>query len=206
MLKNKFENLFQNESLNDAAIDKIASSLKTLDLLKKVIANLLLISRIENNQYQANETIDCFQTIEDLALDLEDRMEAKSLRFSNELKQHFYFKGNATLMHILLYNLIVNAIKYTQENGIITVSDEHTQHQYKLTITDTGVGMDVEQLEKIFKRFTRISEDKDGHGLGLAIVESIAHFHQIVIEVTSIPMVGSTFALTFPKQEKPIKS
>jgi signal transduction histidine kinase len=199
LLKNKFENLLQNESLNDAAIDKIASSLRTLDLLKKVIANLLLISRIENHQYETNETIDCFQTIEDLALDLEDRLEAKSLLFSNELKQHFCFKGNATLMHILLYNLIVNAIKYTREKGSITITDGNTQHQYKLMINDTGIGMDASQLEKIFKRFTRISDDKEGHGLGLAIVESIAHFHRIVIEVNSIPDVGTTFTLTFPK-------
>lgn len=198
LLKNKFENLLQNESLNEEAIDKIAGALKTLDMLKKVIGNLLLISRIENHQYEANESIDCYQIISDLAVDLEDRIEAKSLQFSNDMQHHFYFKGNATLLHILLYNLIVNAIKYNKENGTITLCDELNSQHYKLSITDTGIGMDENQLAKIFKRFARINEDKEGHGLGLAIVDSIAHFHHIDIEVTSKPEVGTTFVLVFP--------
>ena len=196
-LKNKFENLLQNDSLNDEAIDKIAAALKTLDMLKKVIGNLLLISRIENQQYEANETIDCYAAIEDLALDLEDRIEAKSLQFSNQMMHHFAFKGNATLLHILLYNLIVNAIKYNKDRGSITISDELTSLHYKLNIADTGIGMDETQLSKIFKRFARINEDKEGHGLGLAIVDSIAHFHHIEITVTSKPGIGTTFVLAF---------
>ncbi|WP_298221322.1 HAMP domain-containing sensor histidine kinase [Flavobacterium sp.] len=198
LLKNKFENLLQNESLNDEAVDKIAGALKTLDMLKKVIGNLLLISRIENQQYEAKETIDCYAMISDLAIDLEDRIEDKQLRISNELQHHFHFKGNNTLIHILLYNLLVNAIKYNKDKGEITVSDVLTSEHYKLIISDTGIGMDEQQLTKIFNRFTRINEDKEGHGLGLAIVDSIAHFHHVEVEVTSKPDVGTTFVLVFP--------
>lgn len=198
LLKNKFENLLQNESLNDEAIDKIAGALKTLDMLKKVIGNLLLISRIENQQYEANETIDCCAIVSDLAIDLEDRIEDKSLQFLNEMQHHFSFKGNATLLHILLYNLIVNAIKYNKDCGKIIISDALTSQHYSLIITDTGIGMDELQLGKIFKRFAQINEDKEGHGLGLAIVDSIAHFHHIAIEVTSKPDAGTTFVLVFP--------
>jgi signal transduction histidine kinase len=57
ILKSRFENLIQNQSLDDRAVDKIADSLNTLDAMKKVINNLLLISRIENKQYQTNEEI-----------------------------------------------------------------------------------------------------------------------------------------------------
>jgi len=167
-------------------------------MLKKVIGNLLLISRIENQQYEAKETIDCYAMISDLAIDLEDRIEDKQLRFSNELQHHFHFKGNNTLIHILLYNLLVNAIKYNKDKGEITVSDVLTSEHYKLIISDTGIGMDEQQLTKIFNRFTRINEDKEGHGLGLAIVDSIAHFHHVEVEVTSKPDVGTTFVLVFP--------
>jgi signal transduction histidine kinase len=202
LLKNKFENLLQNESLNDTAVDKIASSLKTLDMLKKVISNLLLISRIENNQYEANESIDFNEIIRDLVQDLEDRLAAKRLQFSYEIKQHFYFKGNKTLIHILLYNLMVNAIKYNRSKGSISITDGFTQEHYFVSIADTGVGMNEEQLKKIFKRFTRINEEKEGHGLGLAIVDSIAHFHHIKMEVFSVPNEGTTFLLLFPKTNK----
>ncbi len=203
LLKNKFENLLQNESLNDVAVDKIASALRTLDMLKKVISNLLLISRIENHQYEANEVIDFKEIIGDLALDLEDRIEAKQLQFTYHFGQQFYFKGNKTLMHILLYNLFVNAIKYNKTKGTIRITDHYESPQYQLLITDTGSGMNADQLEKIFKRFTRINEDKEGHGLGLAIVDSIAHFHRITIEVTSVPEQGTTFKMVFPNPGKP---
>jgi len=202
LLKNKFENLLQNESLNDSAVDKIASSLKTLDMLKKVISNLLLISRIENHQYEANEIIDFKLLVTDLAQDLEDRIEAKNLKFHNQLKEDFHFKGNATLLHILLYNLLVNAIKFNKENGSITLSDSFQNQSYCLFVSDTGIGMNEMQLQKIFKRFTRINEEKEGHGLGLAIVESIAVFHHITIEVSSVTNEGTTFLLRFPNHRK----
>ena len=203
LLKNKFENLLQNESLNDEAVDKIVGALKTLDMLKKVISNLLLISRIENHQYEANETIDFNEIISDLAEDLADRIEAKELQFSFDLQHQFRFKGNKTLVHILLYNLIVNAIKYTTEKGMIAISDGYQQEAYQVSVTDSGIGMNAAQLEKIFKRFSRINKDKEGHGLGLAIVESIAHFHHIKIEVSSEPNQGTTFVLLFPSVVKP---
>ena len=198
LLKNKFENLIQNESLDDNAIDKIAGSLKTLDMLKKVISNLLLISRIENNQYEANETIDFNELLDDLAVELEDRIEDKQLQFSKNLQHEFHFTGNKTLLHILLYNLIVNAIKYNHPNGSITIADGFQDQHYYLSISDSGVGMDAQQLENIFNRFTRIQSDQDGHGLGLAIAQSIAHFHHIKIEVTSELGKGTAFLLVFP--------
>lgn len=200
LLKNKFENLIQNESLNDNAVDKIAGSLKTLDMLKKIISNLLLISRIENNQYEANESIDFGELLDDLAVDLEDRMEDKGLRFSTVLQHSFPFTGNKTLIHILLYNLWVNAIKYNHKNGSITITDGFSDGKYQLSISDSGIGMNEMQLEKIFNRFTRISADQEGQGLGLPIAESIAHFHHIKIEVTSALGNGTTFCLIFPKK------
>lgn len=202
LLKNKFENLIQNESLNDKAVDKIASSLKTLDMLKKVISNLLLISRIENNQYEANESIDFDELLNNLFEELEDRIEDKKLHFSKILKHKFLFVGNKTLIHILLYNCVVNAIKYNKTNGSISISDGFLDENYYLSIADSGIGMNELQLEKIFNRFTQINSDQEGQGLGLAIAKSIAHFHHIDIKVTSIVGEGTTFLLLFPSTKK----
>ncbi|WP_228479150.1 sensor histidine kinase [Flavobacterium soyangense] len=202
LLKNKFENLLQNNSLDDNAIDKIASSLKTLDMLKKVINNLLLISRIENNQYEANETIDLKELLNNLHEDLKDRMDEKGLTISINLQHNFPFIGNKTLIHILLYNLMVNAVKYNRKNGNITVSDRFLKEKYYLSISDTGIGMNESQASQIFNRFTRINSDQEGQGLGLAIVNSIAHFHHIDIEVTSVPNEGTTFTLLLSNSRK----
>jgi signal transduction histidine kinase len=201
LLQNKFENLIQNESLNDDAVDKIASSLRTLDMLKKVINNLLLISRIENHQYESNETINLEELLNDLCEDLIDRMEEKKIDLKMQLQQHFEFIGNKTLIHILLYNLMVNAIKYNKVGGTIVVTEGFEESDYFLSISDSGIGMNENQLGQIFNRFTRINANEDGNGLGLAIVRSIALFHQIQIEVTSKLDEGTTFLLRFPVKE-----
>ncbi|MES2240338.1 MAG: HAMP domain-containing sensor histidine kinase [Bacteroidota bacterium] len=202
LLKNKFENLLQNESLDDNAMDKIVSSLRTLDMLKKIINNLLLISKIDNNQYESNETIDLYQLLFDLIEDLKDRIEEKNIAVKLELQHHFECIGNKTLMHILLYNLIVNAIKYNTSKGSIMVSDGYVDSAYFLSIADTGIGMDESQIGRIFDRFSRINATEEGHGLGLAIVGSVASFHQIKIEVSSKINEGTTFLLHFPNKEK----
>lgn len=203
LLKNKFENLLQNESLNDMAVDKIVSSLITLDLLKKIITNLLLISKIENNQYEANQSIDFDTIISDLVIDLQDRIEDKELSFHKNLEHHLSFTGNKTLMHILFYNLIVNAIKYNKPFGTVEITDGFLNGIYFLSISDSGVGMNEKQQQNVFKRFARVSSDKEGHGLGLAIVESIAQFHHISIKIVSEINVGTTFLLLFSNERKP---
>lgn len=199
LLKNKFENLLQNDSLDDYAFDKIAGSLKTLDMLKKIINNLLLISRIENNQYEANEDVNFKEIIANLQEDLQDRIDDREIQFVNKMEHDYAFTGNKTLLHILIYNLVTNAIKYNKPNGSIIVEDGFEADHYYISITDFGVGMSTSQIEKIFNRFTRISSDQEGQGLGLAIAESIASFHHIGIKVTSEINRGTTFTLLFPE-------
>lgn len=202
LLKNRFENLLQNESIDDNGQNKIVSSLKTLDTLKKIINNLLLISRIENNQFQNNEMIHFYDLIQDLLEELEDRIEEKSIVIHFQLEHHFSFEGNKTLLHVLFFNLLVNAIKYNSPNGNIVIKDGFLDKNYFISINDSGFGMTAEQLSKIFNRFERIDFNQEGIGLGLAIVNSIALFHRIKVEVKSAIKVGSTFLLLFPNTSK----
>ncbi|MFH7016810.1 sensor histidine kinase [Flavobacterium sp. FlaQc-47] len=202
LLKNKFENLLQNDSLDDNAFDKIAGSLRTLDMLKKIINNLLLISRIENNQYVANEDVNFHEIITNLQEDLQDRIDNREIQFLNQMQHDFNFTGNKTLIHILIYNLVTNAIKYNRANGSIIITDGFVENNYFISIKDSGIGMNNSQIENIFNRFARISSDQDGQGLGLAIADSIASFHHIEIKVTSIINEGTSFELLFPEVSK----
>ena len=202
LLKSRFENLLQNESLDENAFDKIAGSLKTLDMLKKIINNLLLISRIENNQYEANEEINFYEIINDVEEDLQDRIEDKGIQFVNKMKNDLAFRGNKTLLHILVYNLVTNAIKYNKQDGSIIVSDGFVQNQYFISIADSGIGMSASQIENIFNRFARVSSDQEGQGLGLAIAKSIAVFHHIEIKVISNINEGTIFTLYFSETVK----
>ncbi len=202
LLKNRFENLIQNESLDEESVNKVVSSLRTLDLLKKIINNLLLISRIENNQYITNEVVDFKMILEEIQEELEDRIDEKQIDFKIELTENFLFTGNKTLIHILFYNVIVNAIKFTDQDGKVTVIDSKTNSNYSIIVKDNGCGMDKEQLENIFNRFTRLNIHKEGQGLGLAIVKSISNLHHIEIQVASELKSGSTFEFVFPKNKK----
>ncbi|AWI25371.1 ATP-binding protein [Flavobacterium pallidum] len=199
LLKNRFENLLQHQNLDDAVADKIVASLRTLDVLKKIINNLLLISKIENNQFKQAEPVNLRQLIADVATEMEDRLLEKSLVLKNDFLDDYIFEGNKTLLYILFYNIISNAVKYNSEKGTIQISGYETTDAYGVSITDSGKGMSPEEAATIFDRFTRIDQLQEGQGLGLAIASSIARFHHIQIMVESSPGKGATFTLQFPK-------
>ncbi len=201
LLKNRFENLLQNESLDYPAQDKIVSSLKTLDTLKKIINNLLLISRIENNQYQDNDSVALTPLLAEVVEELEDRIDGKNITLQFHMQHDFRFNGNQTLLHILFLNIMINAVKYNTDSGSVTLTDGYSDKNYFISVADSGAGMTQEQLGKIFNRFERIDFNQEGMGLGLAIVNSIAAFHHITVEVQSEPGVGSTFILGFPVEK-----
>ncbi|UUC46656.1 sensor histidine kinase [Flavobacterium cerinum] len=202
ILRSRFENLLQNESIDNDGLEKIVSSLKTLDNLKKIINNLLLISKVENHKFQADETIVLQELLNELLGELDDRIKDKEITVISELKQQYIFKGNRTLMHILLFNLLVNALKYNKEGGSIIFTDGFEEGKYWLAVTDTGKGIPADMTATLFDRFTRINLQVEGQGLGLAIANSIARFHNCNITVRSVENAGSTFTVHFKLPEK----
>jgi signal transduction histidine kinase len=99
-------------------------------------------------------------------------------------------------------NLIGNAIKYTPEGGMVTVSIEASTTSALIRIKDTGYGIPAEDLPHIFKRFYRVRnnghDDIEGNGLGLAIVKSIAESHGGNVSVESEVGKGTCFVLSLP--------
>jgi signal transduction histidine kinase len=114
-------------------------------------------------------------------------------------------QADARLLSHVINNLLSNAVKYNQDGGIvwITVSDEANFVQ--VDVRDTGIGIRVEDQERIFERFYRAQLEKkirvEGSGLGLAIARTIVEKHRGRIWVESKPGVGSTFSFTLPRQE-----
>lgn len=200
VLTGRLENILNAENLPEEHEEKLVASLKTLVRLKSIINSLLLISKIENAQYLKTDGIDLKEEILEIQTDLEDRIADKEIAFVNNIHKGFQFNGNQALIHTLLINIINNAIKYNKPNGKIELREVENINFYELTISDSGIGMDEIQQGRAFKRFERINTDREtGHGLGLAIVSSIAKFHGLILELTSEPQVGSTFKIKFPK-------
>ena len=96
-------------------------------------------------------------------------------------------------------NLVVNAVKFSGERGIVTVRAERGDGVVKFIVGDSGPGIPAEELPMIFERFYRgRSATSDGAGLGLAIVQSVARAHGGAIRVRSAPGAGSLFTLEIP--------
>ena len=98
-------------------------------------------------------------------------------------------------------NLLGNAIKYSSKtvSPVVTISGEHLENQVRYRVTDNGIGIKLNDLEKIFDLFTRSDEvvEYEGSGVGLAIVKKIMEKHQGRIWVESEPGFGATFHVAF---------
>jgi len=203
ILQNRFENLLSEKNLSDEVADKIVESQKTLLRLSKTIKALLLISKIENSQYLKNEDTDILSLTHDVMAEIGERITQKNITLEEKWDANFIFhNSNKSLLHILIFNLINNAIKYNKANGKISVHGFfNSEKKFSLVISDTGVGIEDEHLKNIFDRFKRFRPD-DGasYGLGLPIVQTIANFHGINITVDSEKDKGSSFSILFPNQ------
>jgi len=168
--------------------------------LQHIIKALLLISRIENDQYDKNDNVSLHELVEEVISNIEERAEIKNIIIKNEVNAKFRMvEINKYLIYILLFNLVSNAIKYGREGGSVRLTDKVEGEQLIITVEDNGIGIEPENLEIIFNRFKRVDAGTgEGYGLGLSIVRTIASFHDAKIEVNSIPGKGSRFEIRFP--------
>lgn len=111
--------------------------------------------------------------------------------------------GDQDKLNEVISNLIENAIKYNRPKGKVGISLEEGEKSVTISVTDTGMGIPKDELDKIFDRFYRVGRNSregiPGSGLGLSIVKDIVGMHQGDIKVESTPGNGSVFTVTLPK-------
>lgn len=109
--------------------------------------------------------------------------------------------GVAQILDEMIYNLVENAIKYNKPGGSVTVAVEDG----KISVSDTGIGIDEAHRARVFERFYRVdkshSREIGGTGLGLSIVKHGAKFHDALVELQSEPGKGTRITIDFQKQE-----
>lgn len=200
VLRSKLENLLLREDIDSEIAVKIEESLKTLHRLQSMVNSLLLIARIESQQYLREDTFSVQQVLEEIIEELNPIAADKEVAFKGEFEGDLMFKdANRALIFSMLYNVINNAIKNTASGGKVLVNTLVKDGRLRIMITDTGKGMTEAMMSTLFSRFkTRIENDEKGTGIGLAIAKSIADFHGIEISVTSAVEKGTTFLFIFP--------
>jgi len=202
ILQNKMENLMDSMPQEDEQ-EKITGMMQTLNRLKKIVRSLLLISRIENDQFGRQDNVAVFDLVKEVREELEDRIEAGHISIEINVSRSFtLYSVNRDLLFQLLYNLINNAIRYNKKSGSISISDEYKAGEpYVLTIEDTGIGIEKADLPFIFDRFKKAgSTSPEGFGIGLSIVKSIAQYHGIDLKLVSEKGLGTTCSVIFPAQ------
>lgn len=200
MIKNEVLGRIEQRSYWEYAKD-IHSSGKSL---LKIINEILDISKIEAGNRQLNEEVIDLENIVFSCLDLmSTKIVNNSMHVINTLHKTPKVVGEAVAVKQIMMNLLSNAIKFTPSNGRVTISSEIDHHgQLRLSITDTGIGLEPHQLEKALSPFGQIDNELDregsGTGLGLTLANSLMKLHDGRLDLLSQKGIGTTATLVFP--------
>ena len=200
VMQSKLDNLLVSGKLPAKTVALILDQQKQLFRLQHIIKALLLISRIENDQYDKNDTFSLRDLIDEIVSNIEERALISNITIKNDISSSTTLSDvNRYLIYILLFNLVSNAIKYNKEGGEVRISYFMKDSVSIIEVEDNGMGISAENIPLIFNRFKRIEEGtEEGQGLGLSIVSSIAAFHDAKVEVKSEPGKGSQFRFCLP--------
>ena len=190
------------EELNDY----FNTVLKNTQWLKRLIDDLFELSKLDAEQVSPNlENISMAELVQDLVQQFRPIAEKKGV----ELEAGFpetpsaLIEADIGLMNRALTNLIDNAIDHTPSGGKVSVKTNRRGKEMVLEITDTGTGIPVEDIPRIFDRFYQVDKSRtnnNGAGLGLAIAQKILRLHGAKVIVNSAENEGTTFEVAIPSQ------
>ena len=175
--------------------------------LSRMVVSMLNISKIEAGEIGLSETkYDVGKQIFETLLNFERKIEEKHIEIAGfEGMNGVIIEGDRDLLQQVIYNLFDNAIKFTPENGKITVSASNYGEGTRVTIRNSGAGVSEEELARLFERFYKVdksrSYDTKGVGLGLYIVKTIVHMHEGEISVSSKIGEYTEFSFEIPFSE-----
>jgi signal transduction histidine kinase len=189
---------------DDVPIDDrrmIERSLLRLDGMKKLIFDLLDLTRIESGQKQRLFTDVNVRDLVASAIELFESEAAKhGITIALDCPTDLSLHADASEIEIVVNNLISNAVKYNREGGQVDVALRRDGEVVTLTVADTGIGLTEAEAAKLFNEFTRIKNEHTvnilGSGLGLSTMRKLANLYGGDAGVASAPGEGSTFTVT----------
>ncbi len=174
--------------------------------LLKIINEILDISKIESGNKEINESEFLLSEVVETCLDLySSRVKEKNIMIINQANNYPVIIGEALSIKQVLGNVYSNAIKYTPDGGRITIFTNYDMDgTFRLSITDTGVGMSHSEVSKALSPFGQLDNDLDrsssGTGLGLPLSKAIMDVHGGRLEIMSEKSIGTTVTLVFPSE------
>jgi two-component system sensor histidine kinase SenX3 len=198
-----------SEALIDGADDQELVKKFSTDLFKEskrlasLVQDIIQLSRLQSaDMIKTAVSVDLAGVIADAVERNQVLAERKGIKISWDSPMGTIVLGDGEMLTMAVKNLIENAILYSDEGGQVGVGLREDDGTAQISVTDTGVGIEPEHVERIFERFYRAdpsrSRSTGGTGLGLAIVKHVANNHRGDIQVFSRPGFGSTFTLLLP--------
>jgi PAS domain S-box-containing protein len=191
-------------TLNDQQKNYIKMIVQGVDNMAKLVNNLLDLGRIEFGVGLQVESIPVLDIIERVISGLQLHAKEKNISLSVEIPKDMphAVEADQALLHQAVYNLVENAIKYTPNEGTVTLNLLSAPDTLTFAVKDSGIGIQPEDMKRLFEKFYRGTNREAlslrGTGLGLAIVKSIAERHGGRVWAESELGKGSTFYLLIP--------
>jgi heavy metal sensor kinase len=203
IMRGEVELVLRSQKTSEEYRRVLVSNLDEIMRLSSIIDNLLTLSAAETEEHEIRRAPVRLQPlVRELLEDSEIIALKKRIRVTLADDEDLVVEGDALRLRQLFLNLVDNAVKYTPEEGSVTISLRREKEWAVVSVRDTGIGIEPEDLEKIFDRFYRVdkgrSRDMGGSGLGLSISRWIADLHGGRIDVASEPGKGSEFAVRLP--------
>jgi len=197
--------LAQGEYLLDIAKDKKEKELAQTIVdkskqISKLVSRLLLLARIDGHRQKFNkEKVDLGVLIDIAADSVRDMASQKKIQIFTNADEDIIVNADESLLLSAVTNLISNAVKYGREFGRVSVSVSRNNSGAEIIVSDNGVGIAKEHLDKIWTRFYRVDDVRNDEfgssGLGLAMVKSIIELHGGTITVKSEVDAGTEFRI-----------
>ena len=170
--------------------------------MQSLVEDLLVLSRLENEQNKINETIiNVADLLSEILRGVESLSTEKHL-IKLDIATQSQLLGSETELRSAFSNLINNAVRYTPESGEISIHWQEKDGEGVFYVQDSGIGIEAQHIPRLTERFYRIdtsrSRETGGTGLGLAIVKHVVNRHDARLQITSEIGKGSRFTIVFP--------
>ena len=204
VIKGTLEVLVRKPRNQEEYKEKIDFCINEVNRLNHLVDELLLLARFEN-QKQSLKVERVF--LNAIFLDIVSRnstlISEKKINYVALFSKDFYVETDAYLFSLIVNNILTNAIKYSKVGGVINFDIKETNDAIVFTVSDSGIGIATDDLEKIFDQFYRSKSNEHpeikGTGLGLSIVKRLCLLLQIDLEIKSKENMGTKVILNFTK-------
>ena len=179
--------------------------------LSRLVRTMLNLSRIDNGELKLRPNdFDISETVLSTVLTFEKSIDEKKIDIRGlDTLQPMQVHGDEDLLHQVVYNLVENAVKFTNTEGYISFNVSDSIDRIVVTIENSGSGIQSDELPLVFEKFYKTdksrSQDKNGMGLGLYLVRTIIKLHGGDISVSSVVNEYTRFSFYIPKPQEPPK-